>query len=56
MEFVAAIIAVIAFVAAQPGGEFGPNIREDGVHYLKDFAPAIGAWIGPRIEQLVKPG
>jgi hypothetical protein len=50
---VATVFEFGAFVATQPGGEFGSNIREDGVHYLKQFAPAIGAWIGPRIADLV---
>jgi hypothetical protein len=50
---VASVFEFGAWVATQPGGEFGPNIREDGVHYLKQFAPAIGEWVGTRIAQLV---
>jgi len=49
---VATVLEFVEWVEKQPGGEYSPNVREDGVHYLPQFGPAIGGFIGPRIADL----
>ena len=49
---VASVIEFGAWIRSQPGGEFAPNVRVDGVHYLPAFDHTLGAWLGPEIAKV----
>jgi hypothetical protein len=49
---VAGVVEFGAWVHSQPGGEFAPDVRSDGVHYLPGFDAALGDWLGPAVAQV----
>ncbi len=52
----ATLIDFQGWLAAQPGGELDPAKREDGLHFYDEFAPTIGAWLGPQVLDLARNG
>lgn len=46
---VARLVPFREWLEAQPGGELDPLKRDDGVHFRDEYAPTIGAWLGPQL-------
>lgn len=44
-----AVIDLAARVQSLPGGEFGPGMRNDGVHLTDAGSDQIAAWLGPEL-------
>ncbi|MEZ5347584.1 MAG: acyltransferase family protein [Microthrixaceae bacterium] len=53
---VATLVDFQDWLAAQPGGELDPLKREDGLHFRDEYAPTIGAWLGPQLVDLARTG
>jgi hypothetical protein len=43
------VVDVAGWLRRQPGGEFDPDIREDGIHYTFDGSDAVAAWTVPQV-------
>jgi peptidoglycan/LPS O-acetylase OafA/YrhL len=43
------IADVGGWLRRRPGGEFDPDLREDGMHYTFDGSDAVAAWLVPQI-------
>jgi peptidoglycan/LPS O-acetylase OafA/YrhL/lysophospholipase L1-like esterase len=53
------VVSVVDFqgwLAARPGGEHDPAIREDGLHFYDSFGPVIAEWLAPQILELARTG
>lgn len=53
---VATLVDLQGWLAAQPGGEFDPAKRDDGLHFRDDYATTIGGWIGPQLVRFGRSG
>ena len=53
---VATLIDFQAWLAAQPGGEFDPAKRSDGLHFNDDYSVVIGDWLGPQVLEVARSG
>jgi peptidoglycan/LPS O-acetylase OafA/YrhL/lysophospholipase L1-like esterase len=53
---VATSIDFQAWLAARPGGEHDPAIREDGLHFYDSFAPTIAEWLAPQVIGVARSG
>lgn len=53
---VATLVDFRSWLAARPGGEMDPAIRDDGVHFTDDFSREIGRWLGPQLLGIAATG
>jgi peptidoglycan/LPS O-acetylase OafA/YrhL/lysophospholipase L1-like esterase len=53
---VVTVVEFQAWLAARPGGELDPAIREDGLHFYDSFAPTIAEWLAPQLVDLARTG
>ena len=45
----AEVLDIAGWMRSQPGGEFNPALRPDGVHFSEESTETVAAWLGPTI-------
>jgi hypothetical protein len=48
------ILDMNAWMKAQPGGEFAPTLRADGVHFTMTSTDTAAAWLVPQLVSIVR--
>ncbi|MCP4436186.1 MAG: acyltransferase family protein [Actinomycetia bacterium] len=43
------VLDIAAWMNSQPGGEFDPALRPDGVHFSEASTDVVAAWLGPAL-------
>lgn len=48
-----ALLDLPGWMRSQPGGEFDPSLRIDGVHFTMESTDRVAAWLGPELLRAV---
>jgi hypothetical protein len=48
------VVDLARWLRNQPGGQFDPTLRPDGVHFTRESAGRVAAWLGPEILRVTR--